>query len=138
MSSLDKLTIRGFKSIRALEDFELKSLNLFIGANGAGKSNLISFFRMLHAFVDGNMNAYVTENGGMSDLLFNGRKVTASMYFETHFGPRGHRFTLKPERPKNRLSSMKLGITPMDRMFLGGRWVVVSTANRKSPLRQQV
>ena len=29
MASLDKLTIRGFKSIRALEDFELKSLNLF-------------------------------------------------------------------------------------------------------------
>jgi len=96
MSSLDKLTIRGFKSIRALEDFELKSLNLFIGANGAGKSNLISFFRMLHAFMEGNLNAYVTDNGGMSDLLFNGRKVTDAMYFETRFGRRGHRFTLKP------------------------------------------
>ncbi len=96
MSSLDKLTIKGFKSIRELEDFELKSLNLFIGANGAGKSNLISFFRMLHAFVDGNLNSYVSDNGGMSDLLFNGRKITEAMYFETHFGPRGHRFTLKP------------------------------------------
>jgi predicted ATPase len=96
MSSLDKLTIRGFKSIRALEDFEFKSLNLFIGANGAGKSNLISFFRMLHAFMEGNLNSYVIDNGGMSDLLFNGRKETESMYFETHFGRRGHRFTLRP------------------------------------------
>jgi predicted ATPase len=96
MSSLDKLTIRGFKSIRALEDFELKSLNLFIGANGAGKSNLISFFRMVHAFMEGNLNDYVIDNGGMSDILFNGRKVTDAMYFETRFGTRGHRFTLKP------------------------------------------
>jgi predicted ATPase len=96
MSSLDNLTIRGFKSIRALEDFELKSLNLFIGANGAGKSNLISFFRLLHAVMEGSLNSYVIDNGGMSDLLFNGRKETESMYFETRFGNRGHRFTLKP------------------------------------------
>lgn len=95
-SSLDKLTIRGFKSIRELEDFELKSINLFIGANGAGKSNLISFFRMLHALMEGNLNGYVIDNGGMSDLLFNSRKETESMYFETRFGYRGHRFTLKP------------------------------------------
>ncbi len=96
MDSLDQLTIRGFKSIRELEGFELKPLNLFIGANGAGKSNLISFFRMLHALMEGNLTSYVIDNGGMSDLLFNGRKATESMYFETRFGDRGHRFTLKP------------------------------------------
>ena len=28
--SLDKLTIKGFKSIRELEDFEFKSLNILI------------------------------------------------------------------------------------------------------------
>lgn len=96
MSSLDTLTIRGFKSIRALEGFDLKALNLFIGANGAGKSNLISFFRLLHALMEGNLNSYVIDNGGMSDLLFGGRKQTESMYFETRFDKRGHRFTLKP------------------------------------------
>jgi len=96
MDPLDKLTIRGFKSIRDLEDFELKPLNLFIGANGAGKSNLISFFRLLHALMEGRLNAYVLEQGGMSDLLFNGRKTTEAMYFETRFGQRGHCFGLKP------------------------------------------
>ena len=34
---LKRLTIRGFKSIRTLEDFELRNLNVLIGANGAGK-----------------------------------------------------------------------------------------------------
>ena len=44
---IDKISIRGFKSIRELEDFKLKNLNILIGANGAGKSNLVQIFRSL-------------------------------------------------------------------------------------------
>jgi predicted ATPase len=44
-NALDKLTIKGFKSIRVLEDFELTNLNVLIGGNGAGKSNFIDFFQ---------------------------------------------------------------------------------------------
>jgi len=47
-----KLTIRPFKSIRNLDNFELKSLNICIGSNGSGKSNLISFFYMLKALME--------------------------------------------------------------------------------------
>lgn len=93
---LDKLTIRGFKSIRELEDFELKDLNIFVGANGAGKSNLISFFRMLQSLIEGNLDDYVRDSGGISDLLHNGRKATKQMEFETRFGIRGYRFIIKP------------------------------------------
>lgn len=96
MPNLDKLTIKGFKSIKELEDFELKDLNVVVGANGAGKSNLISFFRMLRAFIDGNLSRYVNDNGGASDLLFNGRKATEKMFFEMRFGVRGYRFSLIP------------------------------------------
>jgi len=94
--SLDRLTIRGFKSIRALEDFKLNSLNVFIGGNGAGKSNLVEFFRLLRTVIDGNLNDYIRSGGGISDFLFNGRKVTTEMYFEARFGLRGYRFSLKP------------------------------------------
>ncbi|MTI12402.1 AAA family ATPase [Sansalvadorimonas verongulae] len=95
-ASLDKITIQGFKSIKDLQGFELKALNVIVGANGAGKSNLISFFKMLRALVDGNLNRYVRDSGGASDLLFNGYKVTPRMTFETHFGGRGFRFYLVP------------------------------------------
>lgn len=95
-TSLDKLTIKGFKSIRALVDFELTNLNVVVGGNGAGKSNLISFFRMLRALIDGNLKRYVRDNGGAGDILFNGRKVTEKMEFETKFGVRGFRFKLVP------------------------------------------
>lgn len=101
--SLDKLTIRGFKSIRALEDFELKALNVFIGGNGAGKSNLIEFFRLLRKIIDGNLNEYIRSRGGVSDFLFNGRKITPQMEFETLFGVRGYRFNIKPDPSENAL-----------------------------------
>lgn len=94
--SLNRLTIKGFKSIKELVDLELTNLNVIVGGNGAGKSNLISFFKMLRAFIDGNLNRYITDNGGAGDLLFNGRKVTRRMEFELRFGSRGYRFKLVP------------------------------------------
>ena len=64
--SLDKLTIKGFKSIRDLNGFDLKNLNVFIGGNGAGKSNFIEFFRMISAMMkqDG-LKEYVAGNSDM-------------------------------------------------------------------------
>jgi predicted ATPase len=96
MSSLDKLTIKGFKSIKKLVDFKLTNLNVIIGGNGAGKSNLISFFHMLRELINGNLNNFVRDSGGAGDLLFNGRKITKEMEFETLFGDRGYRFKLIP------------------------------------------
>lgn len=94
--SLKKLTILGFKSIKELKDFQLSNLNVFIGGNGAGKSNLIDFFRLLREIIDGRLNEYIRAGGGISDFLFNGRKVTSEMKFEMYFGIRGYRFEIKP------------------------------------------
>ena len=44
MDTLDRITLRGYRSIRSLENFELGDVNVFVGANGAGKSNFLSFF----------------------------------------------------------------------------------------------
>jgi len=95
-NALDRLTIRGFKSIRELNDFELRDLNVFIGGNGAGKSNLIEFFRMLQAAMNDTLSEYIRSGGGIGDFLFNGRKVTSKMEFETRFGIRGYRFAIEP------------------------------------------
>jgi len=95
-NSLSLLTIRGFKSIMELNDFELKNLNVFVGANGAGKSNFISFFKMLSRLMDDSLADYVRENGGIGDILYNGRKRTAEMKFSMMFGERGYRFTVIP------------------------------------------
>jgi predicted ATPase len=93
---LNSLTIRGFKSIMELNDFALKKLNVFVGANGAGKSNLISFFEMLRNLMDDNLASYVIESGGIGNMLYNGRKRTDKMSFLMYFGVRGYEFTVNP------------------------------------------
>jgi predicted ATPase len=44
MATIQRLKLVNYRSFREL-DFELRSLNILIGRNGAGKSNLLSFFR---------------------------------------------------------------------------------------------
>lgn len=59
-NSLDKLTIKGFNSIQNLENFDLNKLNVFIGANGAGKSNLLAFFKLLQNIMENKLATYIT------------------------------------------------------------------------------
>ena len=93
---LNKLTVRGYKSIKELEDFEFRNLNILIGANGAGKSNLLSLFRLAKAFVDQNLQVYVQKQGGPDALLFGGRKRTPQIDAIFHFGDWGYSVRLMP------------------------------------------
>ena len=76
--SLTRLTLRGFKTIRELKDFEPGRITVLIGANGAGKSNFLSFFRMLSWALTppGELQSYVLRQGGASTLLHDGPAKT--------------------------------------------------------------
>ena len=67
-NALDKLTIKGFKSIKSLEDFEFTNLYIFIGGNGDGNTNVIDFIRLLHAMIAGNLNYSIHKSGVIIDL----------------------------------------------------------------------
>ena len=88
MRTLDKLTIKNFKSIRE-QTLELGRLNVLIGSNGAGKSNLIEIFRFLREIVNQNLADYTGTKGGADSLLHFGRKQSAEMSFQLNFGE-GH------------------------------------------------
>jgi predicted ATPase len=93
---IDNITLRGFKSIKDLEDFPLRSLNILIGANGAGKSNFVSFFTFLREAVEQRLGLYVAKKGGVDDHLFMGPKVTKQIYAYLHFGLNGYEISLEP------------------------------------------
>jgi predicted ATPase len=86
------MTLRGFKTIRELKDFEPGRVTVLIGPNGAGKTNFISFFRMLSWALTppGNLQTYVAEQGGASTLLHDGpgrtREIEAVLGFQTETG----------------------------------------------------
>lgn len=98
MRTLEKITIQNFKSIRE-QILELGKLNLFIGGNGAGKSNLIQVFRFLREIAQQNLASYSLERGADS-LLYFGRKTSTFMEFHLEFGERNvsnaYRIRLSP------------------------------------------
>lgn len=81
---LRRVSLQGFKSIKAM-DLELRSLNVLIGANGAGKSNLISFFKMLNEMMAGRLQQYIGTSGRAHSLLYFGPKVTPQIEARLEF-----------------------------------------------------
>ena len=123
--TIKKLTIEGFKSIRKLEDFELRPLNVLIGANGAGKSNFVSFFRLLRELIEQRLQvALATVEGGADACLHLGPKITPQFSAKLHFGNNGYEFSLVPT-PDNRLifagefALLKGDLLPPSRTSLG-------------------
>lgn len=92
MERLNRLTLRGFKSIRDLPELTFGPLNVLIGANGAGKSNLIFFFKLLNWMTPGtgNLQFHIQRAGGASAFLCDGPRVTpqieAALTFENDAG----------------------------------------------------
>lgn len=85
MSSLEHITIEGFKSIRALKKLSLGPINVIIGANGSGKSNFIEVFQFFHALREGRLARYVLSNGGADKVLHFGSKQTPRLKLEIWF-----------------------------------------------------
>jgi len=71
------LKIEGFKSIKFLE-MELKPINILIGSNGAGKSNFISFIKLLSSIFNNRLQKYISEEKA-DNILYFGRKETEKM-----------------------------------------------------------
>lgn len=96
--ALDSVTVKGFRSIGAIESLALQPVNLLIGANGSGKSNFIRVFSFLHAIREGRLQDYVREAGGADQLLHFGAKHTRHIAVDISFkgGINQYRLLLKP------------------------------------------
>ena len=76
---IELLTIEGFKSIKKLDKLKLKELNVLIGANGVGKTNFISYFRMLGELVENRLQSWTTTQGSVDRILTFGIKETLNL-----------------------------------------------------------
>jgi predicted ATPase len=70
-----RIEVKGYKSIREME-LDLAPLNILIGANGAGKSNLVQALGLLRQIVEQRLQLMVRQVGGAARLLHKGPKVT--------------------------------------------------------------
>jgi len=90
-NALDRLTIKGFKSIHTLENFELTNLMfLLVGTEPAKQLHWL--FRLLRAIMDDTLNEFIRNGGGISDFLFNRTQSYIPAWIWMFFGQRGYRF----------------------------------------------
>jgi len=97
MSELKKVTIKRFRSIKEVT-LELGPLNILIGANGAGKSNLIAFFKLMNELMAERLQQHIGATGRATANLYFGPKVTpqmeAELLFEVDNGTDSYRMRL--------------------------------------------
>lgn len=92
---LDRIILKGYKSIAEC-DLQMNNLNVLIGANGAGKSNFIGFFRLIQQILEGKLQLSVSKAGGPDAILHFGRKRTETLFADLRFGNNGYNFTIEP------------------------------------------
>lgn len=97
--SLTRIQVKGFKSFREL-DFELRDLNVLIGANGAGKSNFLGVFQLAHEVVNGRIETFSAQVGANA-LLYMGLKTTDRIYSDFYFEKYHYRSLLAPGAQDN-------------------------------------
>lgn len=78
MGMIRRISLNGFRSIKSM-DLELGSMNVLIGVNGAGKSNLVSFFKMLNEMMGERLQQHIATVGRAQSVLHFGPKVTPQM-----------------------------------------------------------
>jgi len=71
-------------------------LNVLVGANGAGKSNFVEFFRMLAAMFQENLQGFVSQSGGGDGQFYEGPQTTRKIAATLMFGANGFQFQLEP------------------------------------------
>ncbi len=83
MRELESITIEGFRSIKS-QALPLRRLNLVIGGNGVGKSNLVSAFRFLHDIYHERLQT-LSDSSNPANYFFRGPKVTPQIHFKLRF-----------------------------------------------------
>jgi predicted ATPase len=125
---LNEISLKGYKSIdgSAGQTIPLGDVTVLLGANGSGKSNLVSFFKMLNFMTTGALQQYIGKQG-TSRLLFYGPKGTESISFKLGFTSDSAHDTYE----------VKLSHGLPDRLFISGEKVTYHKVSPPSPRPQE-
>jgi predicted ATPase len=132
-----RIQVEGFRSLRDVT-LEPGRVTVLLGANGAGKSNFLSFLQLVPMMHTGSLQQYVGRRGGASALLHYGPKTTERLRFRLDFSQEGGDNAYEAE----------LGYSAGDSLFVASeratyqagpteRTVVVDAGRAESSLRRQ-
>ncbi len=102
MENLSNIKIEGLKSIKEL-DLEMRSINVLIGANGSGKSNFISIFKLLDIIYQKKLQTYIKQNGKGERFLHFGSKNTEKIIIDLKLHSNGYCISLVKDKDSDNL-----------------------------------
>ncbi len=79
---ITRLNIEGFRSLRKVS-WSPGDLNVIIGANGTGKSNLLRFLELIAVSAQGKLGKYVQSLGGMDPIVWDGESTSIKFELDT-------------------------------------------------------
>lgn len=84
---LNSIELKGYKSVNSKgQTLPINDdITVLIGANGVGKSNIVSFFQLLNYSMSGSLQTYIGENGFADAFLYYGSKTTDSFFAKLKF-----------------------------------------------------
>ncbi|HWZ23149.1 MAG TPA: AAA family ATPase [Cytophagaceae bacterium] len=134
---VSELTIQRYKSILN-QKIELRNLNILIGQNGAGKSNLISLFRFLERLSDGQLSDYIFDAGGINNFLFGGYSVSKSFQVKIEFPIEENLSNLYEFRIDSNGDQYRFGLETVffwDKAYPSPKWDHITTHGTESNLK---
>lgn len=127
---LTQIVIQGYRSIAYDHPITLDigNINILLGANGAGKSNIVSFFKMLGYMMSGSLQRYIAEAGTNQKFLYYGPKKTPTLSAEIRFDSNSaydiYRFSLTS--------------AVADRLIISSESIEWGKTNRKKPSKREL
>jgi predicted ATPase len=100
-----QLDIEGFRSLKKVS-WKPGDLNVVIGPNGTGKSNLLRFLELMAISAQGHLGKYIQSLGGMEPLVWDGQASSIASQVKTELiekEPDPQQFTLTYELELARL-----------------------------------
>lgn len=81
-------------------DLELRPINILIGSNGVGKTNFVSFFKLVNNIYEQRLQQYSMQCG-IDSMLHYGQKYTDEITGYLEFGANSYKFTLCPKEGRS-------------------------------------
>lgn len=79
---ITQLDIEGFRSLRKV-NWSPGDLNVIIGPNGTGKSNLLRFLELISISAQGRLGKYIQSLGGMDPIVWDGSATSIKFVLES-------------------------------------------------------
>ena len=136
---IERLHVRGFRSLADVELYPTAGANVLIGANGSGKSNFVHFFNMLSWMLKSRRLAeFVSREGGAGDQLYGGSDTTSRMDAEitirTESGRNDYQFSLVYAHPDQLLFSDEAYRYSRDDFESKAVWNQLGTGHREAQI----